>query len=81
VQEKGLLETIFQSIQEGVLVVDGYGRLNYANSAAEKLMGFVFETAQGRPVSNYLRGIDWDRILSLDETEWSKLLTQEIEIT
>lgn len=81
VQEKGLLETIFQSIQEGVIVVDGSGRLNYSNKAAEKLMGFSFEVAEGRPVSTYLRGIDWDRILKLDEPEWSKLLTQEIEIT
>jgi len=81
VQQKGLLETIFQSIQEGVIVVDASGRLNYANQAAEKLMGFSFELAEGRPVSSYLRGIDWDRILKLDETEWSKLLTQEIEIT
>jgi PAS domain S-box-containing protein len=81
VQEKGLLETVFQSIQEGVIVIDGSGRLNYANKAAERLMGFSFETAEGRPVSSYLRGIDWDRILKLDESEWSKLLTQEIEIT
>ena len=81
VQEKGLLETIFQSIQEGVIVVDGSGRLNYSNKAAERLMGFSFEIAEGRPVSAYLRGIDWDRILKLDEPEWSKLLTQEIEIT
>ena len=81
VQEKGLLEIIFQSIQEGVIVVDGTGRLNYANKAAEKLVGFSFEMAEGRPVATYLRGIDWDRILKMDETAWSKLLTQEIEIT
>jgi len=81
VQEKGLLETIFQSIQEGIIVIDGLGRLTYANSAAENLIGFSLETVKGRPVSNYLRKIDWDGILKFDENEWAKLVTHEIEIT
>jgi two-component system, sporulation sensor kinase E len=80
-QEKGLIETIFQSIQEGIIVIDGSGRLTYANKAAEHLMGFSTETAQGRPVSNYLRNIDWNDILKFDENEWTKLITREIEIT
>jgi len=80
-QERGLLETIFQSIQEGILVIDGDGRLNYANRAAEHLLGFSFESAQGRPLTRYLREIDWDGILRLDPGEWSKLISQEIEVT
>jgi len=80
-QEKGLIETIFQSIQEGIIVIDGSGKLTYANKAAEQLMGFSTESAQGRPVSNYLRNIDWNGILKFDEKEWTKLITREIEIT
>ena len=80
-QERGLLETIFQSIQEGIIVIDGSGMLNYANRAAENLMGFSLESARGRPVSRYLREIDWDRILKLDASEWSRLISREIEIT
>lgn len=79
--EKGLLETIFQSIQEGIIVIDGSGRLTYANKAAEHLLGFSVETALGRPVMGYLREIDWDGLLKFDEDEWSKLITREIEIT
>ena len=80
-QERGLLETIFQSIQEGVLVLDGEGRLTFGNRAAEKLLGFSMESAEGRPVSRYLREINWERVLKLDATEWSKLISREIEIT
>ncbi len=80
-QERGLLETIFQSIQEGVLVMDGEGKLSYANLAAGALLGFNPETAVGRPVTRYMREIDWDRVLDFDEVEWSKLITREIEIT
>ncbi|MCX7590039.1 MAG: ATP-binding protein [Kiritimatiellae bacterium] len=80
-QERGLLETIFQSLQEGVLVIDATGRLSYANRAAERLLGFTFETAKGRPVLRYIREIDWRRILKFDDEEWSKLISREIEIT
>jgi two-component system, sporulation sensor kinase E len=80
VQERGLLETIFQSIQEGVVVVDGMGRLEYANRAAEHLLGFSFEAVRGRPVAAYLRDIEWDRILRLDPSEWSRLISHEIEV-
>jgi len=80
-QERGLLETVFQSIQEGVLVIDGEGRLSYANQAAERLIGFSVDAARGRPVARYLRDIDWDRLLQLDEGEWSRLISHEIEVT
>ena len=82
-RERGLLETIFQSIQEGVLVVDAEGRVNYANRAAESLLAFSLESARGRPVAGFLPGIDWDwdLILGGDESEWSKLLSREIEVS
>ncbi len=80
-QEKGLLETIFQSIQEGVMVIDGSGKLNYANKVAGHLLGFNTDEAEGRHVSTYLRDLDWDLILRFDEGERSKLVSREIEIT
>jgi len=80
-QERGLLETIFQSIQEGVLVVDGTGRLTYANRAAEDLVGIPIDSAAGKPVSRYLHEIDWNEVLKFDTGEWSKLISREIEIS
>ncbi|MBM4143980.1 MAG: PAS domain S-box protein [Lentisphaerae bacterium] len=80
-RERGLLETIFQSIREGVIVMDGQGRMTYANRAAEQLIGFSLESARGRPLSRYLREIDWSRVLEFDENEWTRLITREIEIT
>jgi len=79
-EERGLLETIFQSIQEGILVIDGTGRLNYANRTAEQFLGFSLETAKGRPVAAYLKEIDWDSILAFDPSAWSKLISHEIEV-
>ncbi len=79
-QERGLLETIFQSIQEGVIVVDGGGLIQYVNRATERFMGFSLESVQGKKVSRYLREIDWRRIMAFDTDEWSRILSHEIEI-
>lgn len=79
-KEKGLLETIFQSIQEGVVVIDGKGLITYANRAAGELIGFNRETAVGKPMTRYLRDIEWDRVLELDPREWTKLGSHQIEV-
>ncbi len=65
-KERGLLETIFQSIQEGVLVMDAAGRLSYANRAAGQLLGFNPETAPGRPITRFMPDLDWERIRTSD---------------
>ncbi len=80
-QEKGLLETIFHAIQEGVIVLEGEGRISYANRAAEKLLGFSMEQAEGQPIKRYLREVEWDRVLDLDAEEWSRVVSREIEIS
>jgi PAS domain S-box-containing protein len=79
--DKGLLETIFHAIQEGLVVLDADGLIRYANRAAEKLLGFSAEQAAGYPIARYLREIDWNLVLDLDADEWSKLISREIEIT
>ena len=79
-KEKGLLETIFQSIQEGVVVLDGKGTITYTNRAAGEFIGFNHTTAIGKPMSKFLREIDWNRILNLDTGEWTKLSSHQIEV-
>ncbi|MEI7880523.1 MAG: ATP-binding protein [bacterium] len=79
-KEKGLLETIFQSIQEGVVVLDGRGIITYTNRAAGELIGFNLASATGKPMTRFLREIDWNRILNLDTGEWTKLSSHQIEV-
>ena len=80
-QEKGLLETIFHAIQEGLIVLDGESKIVYANRAAEKLFGFSLDDAVGGPIGKYLREIDWPAVLDLDGDEWTRMVTREIEIS
>ena len=80
IRERGLLETIFQSIQEGVIVVSSDGRLFYANSAAEDMFGFEISRMRGRPIARYIPDIDWESLSIMEEAEWVKLSKSEIEI-
>jgi PAS domain S-box-containing protein len=80
-REKGLLETIFQAIQEGIVVVGTGARIRYANRTAESLFGFKLEVAEGQPIARYIHDIDWEKVLNLDGDEWEKLVRREIEVT
>ena len=83
VRERGFLETIFQTIQEGLVVIDNDGRLLYANHAAERLAGFDFERTKGRSIMRVLRDWDWEHLLEVPASDsgWARMVTREIEIT
>ncbi len=79
--ERGLLETIFHALREGILVLDAEGRIVYANRGACRLLGMDEAAAPGQPMKRYLREIEWERLLRLDEREWARLASREIEIS
>lgn len=80
-REKGLMETIFQALEEGIIVLDPAAQISFANRAAEQFLGFKFADAEGTKIERYLKDIHWDLVLDLDEYEWSQLVRREIEIT
>jgi PAS domain S-box-containing protein len=79
-REKGFLETLFNTIQEGVIVTDADGRITYVNAAAGQLLGIDPERAVREPLSHYLRDLDWQKIWSADKDEWRKVFTHELEV-
>ncbi|MDR0994595.1 MAG: PAS domain-containing protein [Verrucomicrobiota bacterium] len=79
--ERGLLETIFHALREGILVLDGEGRILYANRGACRLLGLDEASASGQLMHRYMRDIDWAGLARLDEKEWARLSNREIEIS
>jgi PAS domain S-box-containing protein len=79
-REKGFLETLFNTIQEGILVTDPEGRLRYLNAAAADMLGLDPATVIGDPLNRHLRDLDFDKLLSADKTEWNKVLAHELEV-
>ena len=74
-QEKGFLETIFNSIQEGVIVTDAKGRINYLNHAACEIFGLDAEEAIGKPLGEQARGLDWKAL-----SQSGSALSRDMEI-
>ncbi len=79
-REKGFLETLFNTIQEGVIVTDADGHITYLNAAGGQFLGIDPERAVGEPLSHYLRDIDWQKIWSADKDEWRKVFSHELEV-
>src|SRR3954447_4299874 len=65
-QEKGLIETVFNAIQEGIIVTDATGRITYLNDAACELFGLEGQTSIGKRLDERVRGLDW-KLLSQSE--------------
>ncbi|MFL6530531.1 MAG: sensor histidine kinase [Chthoniobacterales bacterium] len=61
-QEKGLIETVFNAIQEGIIVTDAKGRITYVNDAACELFGIDAETSIGKRLDERMRGLDWNAL-------------------
>jgi two-component system, sporulation sensor kinase E len=58
-QEKGFLETVFNAIQEGIIVTDSKGRITYLNDAACGLFGLEAGEAIGKRLDERIGGLDW----------------------
>ncbi|MDQ2867243.1 MAG: ATP-binding protein [Verrucomicrobiota bacterium] len=74
-QEKGFLETVFNAIQEGVIVADSSGRITYLNNAACELFGLDGEGAIGKLLDERVRGLDWKSL-----TQSGGPVTRDLEI-
>jgi len=61
-QEKGFLETVFNAIQEGIIVTDAKGRITYLNGAACELFGLETSDAIGKRLDERVRGLDWQSL-------------------
>ena len=64
VQEKGFLEKVFDALQEGVIVTDGDGLINYVNRAACGFFGLDADEAIDKQLDSQIRGMDWSTLIA-----------------
>jgi two-component system, sporulation sensor kinase E len=74
-QEKGFLETVFNAIQEGIIVTDSGGRITYLNEAACNLFGLNAEDSIGKRLDERVRGLDWSALSHSEEA-----ISRDLEI-
>ena len=61
-QEKGFLETVFNAIQEGIIVTDSKGRITYLNDAACVLFGLEAGESIGKRLDERIGGLGWESL-------------------
>lgn len=59
VAEKGFLQEVFDSLSEGVIVVDEKGIVLYSNQASSDLLGISADDSEGKSIEQYID--NWDR--------------------
>ena len=79
ISEKGFFEEIFDTVREGIIVIDNALRIQVANPAALRLFGMP-EDAVGQPIGKFFRQVDWSELLRLPASEWGRFSRKEIEI-
>src|SRR5271156_2776184 len=61
-RERHFLETVFNAIEDGVLVADEDGRIIYFNEAVTRLLRWDPERAEGRPIAEVLPELPWESL-------------------
>ncbi|MCM8527886.1 MAG: ATP-binding protein [Lentisphaeraceae bacterium] len=78
-KEKGVLDTIFNTLQEGIIVMSPSLEMEYINNAAYDLLGLP-ENVVGEKINRFLKEIDWSELIGLDVEAWQDFSRQEIEV-
>ena len=79
-RERSFLETLFNTIEDGVLVIDEQGTILYFNAAVTKLLGLQ-SSAEGQPVSRHLPEIEWEKLSALDHDGGPRVARHEFEVS
>jgi two-component system, sporulation sensor kinase E len=78
-RERSFLETLFNTIEDGVLVVDETGHIVYFNQAVTRLIGLQPGT-EGRQLKEILPEVDWKKIARLDAAGGTHVVRHEFEV-
>ena len=79
-RERSFLETLFNTIEDGVLVVDENGRVIYFNQAVTRLIGLQSGN-EGRAISEFLPEVDWKNLAHLDASGGRHVVRHEFEVS
>jgi two-component system, sporulation sensor kinase E len=79
-RERVFLETLFNSIEDGVLVVDEKSRVLYVNQSAARLLGLQPDAIEGEAITAILPELDWKSILAHDLEGGAGAVRHEFEV-
>jgi PAS domain S-box-containing protein len=78
-RERSFLETLFNTIEDGVLVVDETGRIIYFNQAVTRLIGLQ-PGEEEQHLTKFLPEADWEKISQTDHAGGLHFTRHEFEV-
>jgi len=78
-RERSFLETLFNTIEDGVLVVDENGRIVYFNQAVTRYLGLQ-PSVEGQPITDFIPELDWEKIARFDSSGGAGVVRHEFEV-
>ena len=80
-RERNFLETLFNTIEDGVLVVDETGRIIYLNAAVSLLLGQPGSEIDGEHLSRFFPELDWKTLSGIDHAGGQRVIRHEFEMS
>src|SRR5436189_1074190 len=78
-RERSFLETLFNTIEDGVLVVDEAGRIIYFNQSVTRLLGLQ-PNVEGQPIGHIVPELEWQKISRFDGARGLGVVRHEFEV-
>ena len=78
-RERSFLETLFNTIEDGVLVVDEAGRILYFNQAVTRFLGLQ-PNVEGQPITDFIPELEWQKIARFDAAGGAGVIRHEFEV-
>jgi PAS domain S-box-containing protein len=79
-REQKFLETVFNAIEDGVVVVDPGGRIIYLNQSVGNLLNWLPDEVEGREIKELLPELDWDSLTAAGPTGKQRTTRHEFEV-
>ena len=79
-RERNFLETLFNTIEDGILVVDENGKIIYFNHSVTRLLGLAPEATEGQSLERFLPELDWKKVLHFDHAGGQRVVRLELEV-
>jgi two-component system, sporulation sensor kinase E len=77
--ERAFLETLFNTIEDGLLVVDEHGRILYFNQAITRFLGLQSDV-EGKPITDFIPELNWEKIVRFDSSGGQGVVRHEFEV-
>ncbi len=80
-EQRQFFETVFNVIEDCILVVNPVGKLLYCNRAAFELLGIPHENYENKQVTRFIPDLNWEKLVqSIGEDQSSRMVRLEFDI-